>query len=171
VDEDGGDVAVGMAGEILSRGPGLFEGYTDPALTADAFVGDGWYTTGDVGVLDEDGYLTITDRKKDIIIRGGENVSAAEIEELLLRVPGVAEVAVVAAPDTRLGEHACAFVRALPGGSAADIDLEVVRSHLAGAGLGRQKWPEDLRLVEDFPRTASGKVQKFVLREQLRGES
>ena len=162
-------MAVGIAGEILSRGPDLFEGYTDPALTADAFVGDGWYTTGDVGVLDEDGYLTITDRKKDIIIRGGENVSAAEVEDLLLHIRGVAEVAVVAAPDPRLGEHACAFVRLVPG--AESLELERVRSHLAAAGLARQKWPEELRLVPDFPRTASGKVQKFVLRQQLRAGS
>ncbi|HEV3354648.1 MAG TPA: AMP-binding protein [Acidimicrobiales bacterium] len=166
VDEDGRDVDVGVAGEILSRGPDCFEGYTDPALTADAFVDDGWYVTGDVGVLDPDGYLTITDRKKDIIIRGGENVSAAEVEELLLRMPGVAEVAVVAAPDRRLGEHACAFVRMLPG--ASGLDLPAVQSHLLAAGLARQKCPEELRAVPDFPRTASGKVQKFVLRQQLR---
>ena len=170
VDESGVDVAgVGIPGEILSRGPDLCEGYTSPALTAEAFVDDGWYVSGDVGVLDEDGYLTITDRKKDIIIRGGENVSAAEVEELLLRIPGVAEVAVVAAPDARLGEHGCAFVRVMPG--AAEFDLEAVRSNLGAAGLARQKWPEELRFVGDFPRTASGKVQKFVLRQQLRGES
>jgi acyl-CoA synthetase (AMP-forming)/AMP-acid ligase II len=167
VDESGDDVEVGVPGEILSRGPDCFEGYTDPALTAAAFVDDGWYVSGDVGVLDPEGYLTITDRKKDIIIRGGENVSAAEVEELLLRVPGVAEAAVVAAPDARLGEHGCAFVRLLPGGS---LDLEGVRSHLSAAGLARQKWPEELRLVDDFPRTASGKVQKFVLRDGLRRE-
>jgi acyl-CoA synthetase (AMP-forming)/AMP-acid ligase II len=168
VDESGRDVDAGEPGEILSRGPDLFEGYTSATLTADAFVDDGWYVTGDVGEFDADGYLTITDRKKDIIIRGGENVSAAEVEELLLRVPGVAEVAVVAAPDERLGEHACAFVRTLPDGG---VDLDVVRSHLSRAGLARQKWPEELRLVDDFPRTASGKVQKYVLRQQLRGAS
>jgi len=168
VDESGHDVEIGVPGEILSRGPDCFEGYTDPALTAGAFVDDGWYVSGDVGVLDSEGYLTITDRKKDIIIRGGENVSAAEVEELLLRMPGVAEAAVVAAPDARLGEHGCAFVRLQPGSSG--MDLDAVRSHLSAAGLARQKWPEELRLVDDFPRTASGKVQKFVLRDGLRGE-
>jgi acyl-CoA synthetase len=168
VDEAGAPVGIGAPGEILSRGPDLFEGYTDPALTAEAFV-DGWYASGDVGVLDDDGYLTITDRKKDIIIRGGENVSAAEVEELLLRVRGVAEVAVVAAPDPRLGEHGCAFVRLLPG--APEFELATVQSHLGAAGLGRQKCPEELRFVADFPRTASGKIQKFVLRQQLREES
>jgi acyl-CoA synthetase len=153
-------------GEILSRGPECFMGYTDPALTAESFDDDGWFATGDVGVLDADGYLSIVDRKKDIIIRGGENISALEVEELLLRLPGVAECAVVAAPDPRLGEHACAFLRLLPG--AGLPSLEQVRHHLEAAGLARQKWPEELREVDDFPRTASGKVQKFALRQRLR---
>jgi acyl-CoA synthetase (AMP-forming)/AMP-acid ligase II len=169
VDGEGRDVPAGDAGEILSRGPDLFEGYTDPALTASAFVDDGWYVTGDIGVLDDDGWLTITDRKKDIIIRGGENVSAAEVEELLMQLPGVAEAVVVAAPDARMGEHACAFVRTLPGASAPTLDG--VRAHLAAAGLARPKWPEELRVADDFPRTASGKVQKFVLRDRLRSET
>src|SRR5438445_1248540 len=169
VDDDGKEVGVGTPGEIISRGPDCFVGYTDPALTRTVFDTDGWYRTEDVGVLDDDGYLAIVDRKKDIIIRGGENVSALEVEELLLRMPGVAEAAVVAAPDERLGEHACAFVRALPGATVPD--LPAVREHLDRAGLARQKWPEDLRPIDVFPRTASGKVQKFVLREQLRLEN
>ena len=159
------------AGEIWSRGPEVFAGYTDPELTAAAFDADGWYASGDVGRVDRDGYLTITDRKKDIIIRGGENISAVEVEDLLIRITGIAEVAVVAAPDPRLGEHACAFVRLLPGTPPAAVDLAAVRGHLDAAGLARQKWPEDIRLVDDFPRTASGKVQKFVLRAQLRAGS
>ena len=141
-------------------------GYVDAGLTRAVFDADGWYHTEDVGVLDNDGYLTITDRRKDIIIRGGENISAAEVEELLLRVPGVAEAAVVAAPDARMGEHACAVIRARPG--AALPDLPAVRAELERVGLARQKWPEELHLVDDFPRTASGKVQKFVLRDRLR---
>ncbi len=166
VDEDDHDVEVGQPGEILTRGPDRFAGYTDPVLTAAAVDEDGWFRTGDVGVIDAEGYLTITDRVKDIIIRGGENVSAAEVEQLLAHMPGVAEVAVVAAPDERLGEHGCAFFRMLPGSDAPD--LEAVRAHLAAAGLARQKWPEELRVVDELPRTASGKVQKFVLRERLR---
>jgi acyl-CoA synthetase (AMP-forming)/AMP-acid ligase II len=166
VDERARDVGVDEPGEIVSRGPDCFVGYTDPALNADCFDADGWYATGDVGVLDADGFVAIVDRKKDIIIRGGENISALEVEELLLRMEGVAEVAVVAAPDRRLGEHAAAFVRLLPG--AALLDLSALRAHLEAAGLTRQKWPEALHLVEDFPRTPSGKVQKFLLREQLR---
>ena len=116
-----------------------------------------------------DGWLTITDRKKDIIIRGGENVSAAEVEEILVRMPDVAEVAVVAAPDDRLGEIGCAHFRML--NSAPAPDLPAIRSALESAGLAKQKWPELVREVPDFPRTPSGKVQKFVLRQRLREES
>ncbi len=153
-------------GEISSRGPDCCIGYTEPALTAAAFDAEGWYRTGDVGVLDDDGYLAITDRISDVIIRGGENVSAQEIEELMLHMPRVAEVAVVAAPDPRLGERAAAVVRAYEGATVPT--LAEVRSHLEAAGLARQKWPESIHPVTDFPRTASGKVQKFRLREQLR---
>jgi acyl-CoA synthetase len=168
VDDDGNDVEVGLPGEIWSRGPDLFIGYTDALATEAAFSADGWFMTGDIGVLDDDGYLTITDRKKDIIIRGGENISAQEIEELLVRMQHVSEVAVVAAPDARLGEVACAFLRMQPGELAPE--LAAIRAHLDAAGIARQKWPEQVRSVDDFPRTASGKVQKFVLREQLRRE-
>ena len=168
VDEEGADVPVGTPGEILSRGPDLCLGYTDAALTAAAFDADGWYHTGDVGVLDASGFLTITDRVKDIIIRGGENVSAAEVEHALQSVPGVAEVAVVAAPDERLGEHACAVVRMRP--DAAPPTLAELTRHLDGIGLARQKWPEELRVVDDFPRTASGKIRKVDLRARLRAE-
>lgn len=164
-DADGAPVPNGEPGEIWSRGPDLCAGYTDPALTAAAFDDDGWYRSGDVGVLDADGYLTITDRLKDVIIRGGENISAAEVEEVICRLAAVAEVAVVAAPDARLGEHACAIVRLAPG---ATLVLDDVRVALEHTGLARQKWPEELRVVDDFPRTASGKVRKVDLRKQLR---
>ena len=167
VDDKGRDVEPGRPGEIWSKGPECFIGYTDAAATAAAFTADGWYMTGDVGVVDDDGYLTITDRKKDIIIRGGENVSAQEVEELLVRMPGVAEVAVVAAPDDRLGEVGCAFFRMQRAGTPAP-NLAEVKAFLGAAGLATQKAPEQLRHVDDFPRTPSGKVQKFVLRERLR---
>jgi acyl-CoA synthetase len=162
----GVEIQLTEEGEILSRGPDCCVGYTDPALTATVFDADGWYHTGDVGVLDADGYLTITDRVSDIIIRGGENISAQEIEELMLGIPGVAEVSVVAAPDDRLGEKAAAVVRMLDGGDAPPLDD--IRAHLADAGLAKQKWPESVYAVAEFPRTASGKVQKFKLRQQLR---
>jgi acyl-CoA synthetase (AMP-forming)/AMP-acid ligase II len=165
VDEGGAEVPAGTPGEILSRGPDLCLGYTDRALTDAAFDDEGWYRTGDVGVLDAEGFLTITDRVKDIIIRGGENLSAAEIEAALQTLPGVAEVAVVAAPDERLGERACAVVRMRPG--AAPPSLGDVTAHLEGIGLARPKWPEALRFVDDFPRTASGKIRKVELRAWL----
>jgi acyl-CoA synthetase (AMP-forming)/AMP-acid ligase II len=163
----GVEIRLDEHGEISSRGPDCFVGYTDAALTAAAIDADGWYRTGDVGVLDDDGYLTITDRVSDIIIRGGENISAQEVEELLLGVDGVAEVAVVAAPDERLGEHAAAFLRLREGATAPS--LEDVRAHLASAGLSKPKWPESLYTVTgDLPRTPSGKVQKYRLRQSLR---
>ncbi|NEB02773.1 AMP-binding protein [Streptomyces sp. SID13726] len=161
----GVEIRLAEDGEILSRGPDLCLGYTDPALTAKTFDEQGWYRTGDIGVLDEDGYLAITDRKADVIIRGGENISAPEVEEVLLGLPGVAEAAVVAAPDARLGEHAAAFLRMLPGQPLPTLDE--LRVHFEHAGLARQKWPEELHGVDDFPRTASGKVQKFRLRQDI----
>ncbi|MEY2459998.1 MAG: acyl-CoA synthetase [Acidimicrobiaceae bacterium] len=162
---DGCEIRLADDGEIESRGPDCFAGYTDADLTASVFDEDGWYHTGDIGVVDADGYLTITDRKSDVIIRGGENVSAAEVEGVLARIDGVLECAVVAAPDARLGEHACAFIR---GTAPSMVD---VQSAMATAGLARQKWPEEIREIADFPRTASGKIQKFVLRQQLRDEA
>jgi acyl-CoA synthetase len=164
--DDGVEVAVGEPGEIYSRGPELFVGYADPGLTADAIDSDGWYDTGDIGVVDAEGYLTITDRKKDIIIRGGENVSATEVEDLVLGMVGVAEVAIVAAPDARYGEHGAAVIRLLP--HTPPFGLDSIRTHLHASGLARQKWPEELRFVDDFPRTPSGKIQKHLLRSALR---
>src|SRR5215472_7447673 len=161
----GVEIRLADDGEILSRGPDLCLGYTDQGLTERAFDHEGWYRTGDIGVLDEDGYLTITDRKSDIIIRGGENISAAEVEELLLGMPAVAEAAVVAAPDARLGEHGAAVLRLRPGHPAPT--LGEIRARLEQAGLARQKWPEEVHVVADFPRTPSGKVQKFLLRRDI----
>jgi acyl-CoA synthetase (AMP-forming)/AMP-acid ligase II len=165
----GTEIRLAEDGEILSRGPDLCLGYTDPALTERAFDEEGWYRTGDIGVIDEDGYLTITDRKADIIIRGGENISTLEVEEALLALPAVVEAAVVAAPDARLGEHAAAVLRLRPGHPAPTLDE--MRTHLERAGLARQKWPEELHVVPEFPRTASGKVQKFVLRRDVAGRA
>jgi acyl-CoA synthetase (AMP-forming)/AMP-acid ligase II len=152
-------------GEILSRGPDLCLGYTDPELTATSFDDEGWYHTGDVGVLDDDGYLTITDRKADVIIRAGENISALEVEEVLLAMPQVVEAVVVAAPDTRLGERTAAVLRLRA--EAAMPTLDEVRAHFEAVGVARQKWPEELHQADDFPRTASGKVQKFRVRQDI----
>jgi acyl-CoA synthetase len=161
----GVEIRLGPDGEIFSRGPDLCLGYTDDELTARAFDDDGWYRTGDIGVLDDDGYLTITDRKSDVIIRGGENISALEVEEVLLGMPAVVEAVVVAAPDDRLGERAAAVLRIREGHDMPTVDE--VRDHFKGAGVATQKWPEELHRVGDFPRTASGKVQKFKVRQDI----
>jgi acyl-CoA synthetase (AMP-forming)/AMP-acid ligase II len=162
----GVEVLLSGEGEILSRGPDCCVGYTDQQLTECVFDDQGWYHTGDVGTLDDEGYLTITDRISDIIIRGGENLSAQEIEEVVLGMDAVAEVSVVGAADERLGERAAAIVRTHTGMPAPT--LEQVRAHLEAHGLARQKWPESIHRVRDFPRTPSGKVQKFRLRQLLR---
>lgn len=161
----GVELRIADDGEILSRGPDLCLGYLDPELSAKAFDADGWYHTGDIGVVDADGYVTITDRKADVIIRGGENISALEVEEVLLTMPAVAEAVVVAAPDERFGERVVAVLRLRAGEGLPT--REDVRAHFDSAGLARQKWPEELHEIADFPRTASGKVQKYLVRQQF----
>src|SRR5262249_18259184 len=128
----------------------------------------GWFLTGDVGRLDRDGFLTITDRKKDIIIRGGENISSKDVEDLLARHPAVAESAVVGAPDARYGERGCAFLIAKPG---AEIDLASVQRHFAALGAAAQKTPEKLVVVGELPRTPAGKIRKVELRARLAARS
>jgi acyl-CoA synthetase (AMP-forming)/AMP-acid ligase II len=162
VDDAGNDVPPGTDGEIATRGPELFLGYLDASLNEAAFLPGGWYRTGDIGRLDADGYLLITDRKKDIIIRGGENISSKEVENILLGHPSVAEVAVVAAADDRMGEvvRACVVLRA---GEA--LTLDEVRTYFAASGVAKQKTPERLTVLDALPRNASGKVLKHVLRQ------
>ncbi|HEX4094269.1 MAG TPA: AMP-binding protein [Trebonia sp.] len=168
VDAGGRDVPDGKDGEILTRGPELFSGYTDPELNAAAFLPGGWFRTGDVGRTDADGYLTVTDRLKDIIIRGGENISAKEVEDLLVTHPAVADVAVIPSPDQKLGERVCAVVVPRPGFT---FDVEQARAHFAAAGAARQKTPEVVVLVDELPRTPSGKVRKDVLRAARQAEA
>jgi cyclohexanecarboxylate-CoA ligase len=165
VDEEGADVPAGREGEIFARGPECFLGYRDATLNAETFTDDGWFRTGDLGTLDADGWLRITGRRKDIIIRKGENISARELEALLAEHPAVAEVAVVGLPDPAAGEIACAVVRTRAG--AASPTLADATAWLETHGLSRRKLPERLALVDDFPRTASGKILKRALREQL----
>lgn len=165
---DGRDRAVppGTTGHLLVRGPELFVGYLDASLDADAFTPDGWFRTGDLAVVDDAGYLEITGREKDIIVRGGENLSAKEIEDRLFEHPAVTDVAVVAVPDPVLVERACAVVVPQPG---ADVTLGDLTTWLREQHrLAVQKLPEYLVLVDELPRTASGKVQKFMLRDRLR---
>jgi cyclohexanecarboxylate-CoA ligase len=161
VDDELLDLPTGEAGEILSRGPELFVGYRDRSLNDTAFVAGGWFRTGDVGRLDAEGYLTITDRKKDIIIRGGENISSKEVEDVLAEHPAVAEVAVIGVPDERYGERVLAFVVLRIGSS---LTLEDVGVHFSAAGVARQKTPERVQFVDALPRTAAGKAKKDELR-------
>jgi acyl-coenzyme A synthetase/AMP-(fatty) acid ligase len=155
-------------GEILSRGPDQFLGYMDPAMDAEAFTDDGWFRTGDIGRLDADGYLVITDRKKDIIIRGGENISAREVEEILAGHPKVQEASVTAIADAKYGERICAFVITKDN---QPLTLEEVLAHFKAQGVAKQKTPERIEIVEAFPRTLSGKVQKYVLRRGVEGRA
>ncbi|MGZ4144256.1 MAG: AMP-binding enzyme, partial [Actinomycetota bacterium] len=164
IDEDGRDVASGEEGEVISRGPDQFLGYMDPAMDAEAFTEDGWFRTGDIGRFDADGYLAITDRKKDIIIRGGENISAREVEEILARHPKVLEAAVTPVSDERYGERVCAFVMTR---DAQTLSLDEILEHFKTNGVAKQKTPERLEIVDSFPRTLSGKIQKYVLRRQI----
>ncbi len=164
VDEHGVEVSAGEEGEILVRGPRQFLGYQNELLDDDAFVDGSWFRTGDQGRLDADGHLTITDRVKDIIIRGGENISAREVEDVLAEHDAIDEVAVCAAPDETWGEVVCAVVKVRPGES---VDLEQLRTFAADAGLAAHKLPARLIVVDDFPRTAAGKVRKRDLRPLL----
>ena len=154
-------------GEICARGPEMMLGYTDWRQTQDSFDADGYFHTGDLGRYVGAGYLCVSGRKKDLIIRGGENISPKEIEDVLHTHPAVKEAAVVAMPHERLGEGVCAFIVPRPGHT---IDVASAAACLEQAGLARQKFPERVELVEDLPRTASGKVQKNVLRERLASE-
>ena len=154
--------APGTEGEIRIRAPQLCQGYWDPSLDADAFDARGFFRTGDLGVLDADGFLQVTGRLKDVIIRKGENISAREIEDRLFRHPDVADVAVVGLPDAERGELACAVVVTGPSGSAFDFS-EMLR-FLAQEGLMRQKIPERLESLDELPRNPSGKVLKQELR-------
>ena len=163
VDGDGQSVPPGGEGELLVRGPSQFVGYFKrPDFTRESYTADGWFRTGDRGRLDADGYLAITGRSKDLIIRGGENIPVAEIENVLFTHPKIAGVAVVGMPDARLGERACACVVPKPGES---LTLAELVAWLESRQLARQKFPERLELVAEFPMTPSGKVQKFRLRE------
>lgn len=167
VDEDLNDLPIGSDGEILIRGPERAISYTDPFRTAEAFLDDGWFRTGDIGRLDAEGFMTVTDRKKDIIIRGGENISSLEVEDLILQIPGVQEVAAIAAPHERLGETVCAVIVTQSGQS---ISLDMIDRHFRSLGVARQKTPELLILRDALPRSPTGKVLKTELRAQVRAD-
>ncbi|MCG2799657.1 MAG: AMP-binding protein [Cellulomonas sp.] len=156
----------GVEGEEASRGPAVFAGYLgEPELTSEALDADGWYYSGDLAVADEDGYLRITGRIKDTIVRGGENISATEVEAIVRDHPGVKDVAVVAMPNDRLGECACAYVVLSPGAPA--LDLAALRHFFVERGVAKYKIPEWIEIVDALPMTPSGKVRKVELRARI----
>jgi acyl-CoA synthetase (AMP-forming)/AMP-acid ligase II len=159
--EDGTERQCGVDGEVVVRGPEQFVGYQDCSLNSDAFTADGWFRTGDLGHVDGGGRLSITDRIKDVIIRGGETISSGQVEDVLNAHPAVAEAAAVAAKHPRYGEVVAAVVVLKPG---ATVDLTGLQAHFAASGLARQKTPERLVVVVAMPRTALGKVRKAELR-------
>jgi fatty-acyl-CoA synthase len=161
VDPAGNPVPPGVQGEIEVRGPNVTPGYLDdPAATTLAFDGE-WLRTGDGGSLDEEGFVYIADRIKDMIISGGENIYPAEVEEALFDHPAVAEIAVIGTPDPRWGEGVCAVVVPRPG---VTVELEQLREYAAGR-IGRYKLPRRLEIVDVLPRNATGKVLKTELRK------
>jgi len=165
LDDAGREVAAGQEGEICVRGPAMFLGYANPEQSAEAFDADGFFATGDLGRITADNAIVITGRKKDLINRGGEKISAKEVEDILHQHPLIDEAAVVAMPHERLGETLCAYVILRAG---QQLSLDGLLEQVARAGVARQKFPECLVVVEDFPRTASGKIRKDRLRADIR---
>ncbi|NRG47744.1 AMP-binding protein [Bacillus sp. CRN 9] len=152
-------------GNILCQGPALFVGYFNKLAETEAEFNDGWFITGDRGVMDEDGYIRITGRNKDIIIRGGENIPVAYVENTLYEHSEIADVQIIAMPDSRLQEKACAFIKLKS--SHSIIRLEDIQQFLLEKGVAKQYWPEHLEVIKEFPRTPSGKIQKYRLREKV----
>jgi salicylate---CoA ligase len=169
VDADGRDLPDGQPGALLTRGPYTPRGYyRAPEQNARAFTPDGWYASGDVVRRRPDGNLVVEGRDKDMINRGGEKISAEEVENLLYRMPGIAQVAAVAAPDAELGERICVFVVPEPG---RQISLGGIRGGLEAAGVAKFKWPERLEIMAELPVTKMGKLDKKALRDMLAGRS
>ncbi len=165
-DDEGQFLPQGADGEIVVRGPALMLGYKDEEQTRKSLTREGYFQTGDIGHLTPEDAIVITDRKKDIIIRGGENLSAREIEDTLYSHPDIEEAAVVAMPHERLGEGVCAWI--VPRAGCEAITVESLRPFLQEQGLAKQKWPQRVELVDELPKTASGKVRKDILRTRAR---
>jgi 3-phosphoshikimate 1-carboxyvinyltransferase len=165
VDDEGRPVPAGVEGNYELHSPTVFTGYLErPDLTSDVFTHDGWYRTGDLAILDKAGFLHITGRVKDIVNRGGEKIPVVEIENLLYQHPLVSDVAIVAMPDPRLGERACAFV--VPADSDSRLNMDELQDFLGRAGMSKYYWPERIEFIDALPRNAVGKIQKNILREQ-----
>lgn len=167
VDAEDLDVESGVDGEILVRAPQLMVGYVDPLLDIEAFDADGWFRTGDLGHLDAHGYLVLTGRLTDLIVRKGENVSARVIEDLLATHHKVGDVAVIGVPDADSGELVCAVVQTATG--ADDLTFDEMVEHMDDLGLMAQQLPDRLEIVPTMPRNPTGRVLKQVLRDELKG--
>lgn len=167
VDADGAAVPAGQQGRLQVRGPSLFLGYLHRLDEARACFDGDWFDTGDLGVIDADGYLKIAGRTKDIIIRGGENIPVAFVENVFYEHPKIESVAVIGLPDPRLQERACACV--VLKADADGFTFDEMREYLASKGLAKQYWPERLEVLQALPTTPSGKIQKFHLRAELTG--
>ncbi|MCS5736145.1 AMP-binding protein [Herbiconiux daphne] len=166
VDDAGIPLPAGREGNYELLSPTMFLGYLDrPDLTAEVFTADGWYKTGDLGIVDADGFLHVTGRVKDVINRGGEKVPVVEIENLLFTHPSVKDVAIVAMPDARLGERACAFV--VTADDAEPLEFAEMQRFLAAAKVSKYYWPERLETIDSLPRNPVGKIQKNLLRERV----
>jgi acyl-CoA synthetase (AMP-forming)/AMP-acid ligase II len=166
VDAAGAEVGAGTVGQVIVRSPTAFSGYLRQPDATRAVMRGGWYATGDLGFLDGDGYLTLVDRAKDMIVSGGENIYSVEVERALLRHPAVATAAVIGTPDPKWGEKVTAFVVRVPGSGATADELKLhCRDLLAG-----YKVPKEIVLEEALPMTANGKVQKAALRQRFWSE-
>jgi cyclohexanecarboxylate-CoA ligase len=165
LDDDGSEVPRDTEAEICAQGPGLMLGYLNaPERTAEVFTEDGWLRTGDLGRMDEDGYVRVTGRKKDVIIRGGLNITPSEIEEMLLEYQDITDVSCVAMPDEVMGEKICAFVVPAEGSKP---ELDQLTEFLRSRKIANQKLPERLEIRTELPHNAIGKVEKFKLREEI----
>lgn len=169
VDSEGRPAPAGESGRLQVRGPSLFVGYLDRLEETRAQFDGDWFDTGDVGVIDADGYLKIAGRTKDIIIRGGENIPVAFVENVFYENPKIESVAVIGLPDPRLQERACACVVLKPEALDEGFTFAEMREYLASKGLAKQYWPERLEVLDELPTTPSGKIQKFHLRAQIAG--
>src|SRR5699024_8623910 len=164
VDADGTEAPAGEDGEVRLKGPMVFRGYTDEAANAEAFDDDGWFRTGDIGHLRDDGHVVLTGRLKDLIIRKGENISAKEIEDVLYAHPKVGDVAVIGLPDPDRGERVCAVIERADG--QEDLTFKEIATTLETDRLMKQKFPEQLDIVDRFPRNETlHKILKFKLRD------
>jgi len=162
VGADGTPTPRGQEGELRATGPQVCRGHVDARLDADAFDADGWFRTGDLGVIRPDGHVVVTGRLKDVILRKGETISAKEVEDLLFTHPAIADVAVIGLPDAALGERTCAVL--VPAEGSAPLELGEVFTFLTEEGLSTRKVPEQLEILDVLPRNAAGKVLKHELR-------